>query len=84
MYFLENPDYASVFLGSMEVDHLIMMLSALLGSEATFIPGKTILVFDDIQDCPEARTALKFFQMDGRFDVIGTDSPLGVKGYCKQ
>lgn len=82
--FLENPDYASVFSGSLEVDHLIMMLSALLGSEATFIPGETILIFDEIQDCPEARTALKFFQMDGRFDVIGTGSLLGVKGYGKE
>ncbi len=82
--FLENPDYASAFSGSLEVDHLIMMLSALLGSEATFIPGETILVFDEIQDCPEARTTLKFFQMDGRFDVIGTGSLLGVKGYGKE
>ncbi len=82
--FLENPDYASAFSGSLEVDHLIMMLSALLGSEATFIPGETILIFDEIQDCPEARTALKFFQMDGRFDVIGTGSLLGVKGYGKE
>lgn len=82
--FLENPDYASVFSGSLEVDHLIMMLSALLGSEATFIPGETILIFDEIQDCPEARTALKFFQMDGRFDVIGTGSLPGVKGYGKE
>lgn len=82
--FLENPDYASAFSGSLEVDHLIMMLSALLGSEATFIPGETILIFDEIQDCPEARTALKFFRMDGRFDVIGTGSLLGVKGYGKE
>ena len=82
--FFQNPDYTAVFSGSLEVDHLTMMISALLGDQANFIPGKTILIFDEIQDCPEARTALKFFQMDGRFDVIGTGSLLGVKGYGKE
>ena len=82
--FFENPDYASVFAGSLEVDHIIMMLSALLGKEAVFEEGETILVLDEIQDCPDARTALKFFRLDGRFDVIGTGSLLGVKGYGKE
>lgn len=82
--FFENPDYTSVFAGSLEVDNIIMMLSALLGSEAVFVAGKTVLVLDEIQECPEARTALKFFRTDGRFDVIGTGSLLGVKGYGKE
>lgn len=79
--FFENPDYASVFAGSLEIDHIIMMLSALLGKKAIFEEGETVLILDEIQDCPEARTALKFFRIDGRFDVIGTGSLLGVKGY---
>lgn len=82
--FFENPDYASVFSGSLEIDHIIMMLSALLGNEAVFEVGQTVLILDEIQDCPEARTALKFFRIDGRFDVIGTGSLLGVKGYGKE
>lgn len=82
--FFENPDFASVFSGSLEIDHLTMLLTALLGNEAVFEPGETILLLDEIQDCPEARTALKFFRMDGRYDVIGTGSLLGVKGYGKE
>lgn len=82
--FFENPDYASVFAGSLDVDNIIMMLSALLGKEAVFEAGETVLVLDEIQDCPDARTALKFFRLDGRFDVIGTGSLLGVKGYGKE
>ena len=82
--FFENPDYASVFAGSLEVDHIIMMLSALLGKEAVFEEGETVLILDEIQDCPDARTALKFFRLDGRFDVIGTGSLPGVKGYGKE
>lgn len=79
--FFENPQYASVFADSLEVDHITMMLSALMGHEAIFEPGKTVIVLDEIQDCPDARTALKFFKLDGRYDVIGTGSLLGVKGY---
>lgn len=82
--FFENPDYTSVFAGSLEIDNIIMMLSALLGKSAVFVPGETVIVLDEIQDCPEARTALKFFRNDGRFDVIGTGSLLGVKGYGKE
>lgn len=82
--FFENPDYASVFAGSLEIDNIVMMLSALLGSEAVFEAGETVLILDEIQDCPEARTALKFFRIDGRYDVIGTGSLLGVKGYGKE
>ena len=79
--FFLNPPYASVFSESLEIDHITMMLSALLGCEAVFEAGKTVLILDEIQDCPDARTALKFFKLDGRYDVIATGSLLGVKGY---
>lgn len=82
--FFENPDYCFVFEGSLEIDNITMLLSALLGSEAVFEPGNTILVLDEIQECPDARTALKFFHLDGRYDVIGTGSLLGVRGYGKE
>lgn len=84
MNFFENPDYCSVFEGSLEIDNITMLLSALLGNEAVFEPGNTILVLDEIQECPDARTALKFFHLDGRYDVIGTGSLLGVRGYGKE
>lgn len=82
--FFKNPSYISIFEGSLEIDNLIIMMSALLGPSAIFEPGETVIILDEIQDCPEARTALKFFREDGRFDVIGTGSLLGVKGYGKQ
>ncbi len=82
--FIKNPNYISIFNGSLEVDNLIIMMSALLNNEIKFVPHETIIILDEIQDCPEARTSLKFFKEDGRFDVIGTGSLLGVKGYGKQ
>ena len=81
--FFENSDYAAAFAGSLQIDHITMMLSALLGNDAVFVPGETVLILDEIQECPEARTALKFFKLDGRYDVIGTGSLLGVRGYGK-
>lgn len=82
--FFENPNYASVFSDSLEIDKIVIQLSALLGKEANFVPGETVIVMDEIQECPEARTALKFFRIDGRYDVIGTGSLLGVKGYGRE
>lgn len=80
--FFQNPEYASIFSGSLEVDNLITMISAFIPG-AHFVPGKTVIILDEIQDCSQARTALKFFHMDGRFDVVATGSLLGVKGYGK-
>ncbi|WP_294159817.1 ATP-binding protein [uncultured Selenomonas sp.] len=79
--FFENPKLVSIFQGSLQVDTLTMMMTAMLGAEAVFVPGETVIVLDEIQMCPDARTALKFFQLDGRYDVIATGSLLGVEGY---
>jgi len=82
--FFENPEYASVFAGSLKVDDLVMYMSALLGRNAIFEPGNTIIILDEIQHCPNARTSLKFFKLDGRYDVIATGSLLSVSGYGEE
>ena len=76
----ENYKYVYYFLGSKEVDAILLELSAQIKG-ANFVPGQTCFIFDEIQDCPDARTSLKFFKEDGRFDVIATGSLLGVQGY---
>ena len=81
--FFNNPNYSAIFRNSLAVDDIIMMMSAFMGNDTVFVPYKTAIIFDEIQDCPEARTALKFFHLDGRYDVIGTGSLLGVSGYGK-
>lgn len=82
--FFENPSYLSAFDNSMRIDDIVMYLTALLGNGATFVPNETCLILDEIQECPKARTALKFFKMDGRYDVICTGSLLGISGYREQ
>lgn len=78
--FAQKPELSIPFEGSLEVDDIIMGITAMVKG-AIFEPGKTCLILDEIQDCPQARTALKFFKLDNRFDVICTGSLLGIKGY---
>ena len=78
--FFEHPDFKLAFEGSKQVDSLIMNLTALL-SNSNFVPGQTCIILDEIQECSAARTAIKFFKIDGRYDVIATGSLLGVRGY---
>lgn len=82
MNFILEPDKKSAFTGNIDVDTIILNLSALIQG-SRFINGKTCIILDEIQECKEARTALKSFHIDGRFDVIATGSLLGVKGYDK-
>lgn len=78
--FILEPEKITAFTGSKDVDTILLNLSALMpGTE--FVPGQTCLIFDEIQDCPDARTALKSFKEHGGYDVIATGSLLGVKGY---
>ena len=80
MNFILEPDKKSAFAGNLDVDTIVLNLSALI-PDSRFVSGKTCIILDEIQECKEARTALKSFKMDGRFDVIATGSLLGVKGY---
>ena len=82
MNFILEPDKKSAFAGNIDVDTITLNLSALIPG-SRFINGNTCIILDEIQECREARTALKSFQIDGRFDIIATGSLLGVRGYGK-
>ena len=80
MNFILEPDKKAAFIGNIDVNTIILNLSALIPG-SRFMEGKTCIILDEIQECREARTALKSFHIDRRFDVIATGSLLGVKGY---
>lgn len=82
MNFILEPDKKLAFTGNIDVDTILLNLSALIPG-SRFVKGKTCIILDEIQECREARTALKSFQIDGSFDVIATGSLLGVRGYGK-
>ena len=75
--FVEQPKYKVITEESYEPGEIIKSIS-LLDNSKRFVPGKTLLFFDEIQDFPEIATSLKFFCMDGRFDVICSGSMLGI------
>ena len=78
--FHKHPDYKKFFTPNLEVDSIIMRITAAMPS-VEVEAGKTCFVFDEIQDCPRARGSLKYFHLDGRYDVMCTGSLLGVNGY---
>ena len=71
------PEYKKIFDGNLDIKTLIMKLEVTF-PEKKIIPNNTILFLDEIQACPNARTALKTFSLDGRIDVISSVSLLGL------
>lgn len=75
--FWKTPNAKSAFSESLEVDAITKSLTALFPS-FKFVPQETVLILDEIQDCPEARLALKSFKQDGRYEVIASGSYIGL------
>ena len=74
--FIERPDMQAVFSGNLDVDNMVQQIKLSMPG-CQFIPGETLLFLDEIQDVPNARTSLKFWTQDGRFDCIASGSLLG-------
>ena len=75
--FVGDPNARRLFDGYLDVDSVVMQMS-LAFPDARFVPGETVIVLDEIQECPRARAALKPFADDGRYDVIASGSLLGI------
>lgn len=78
--FREHPEYKKFFIPNLDVDSIIMRITAAM-PDAEIEPRNTCFIFDEVQDCPRARGALKYFHLDGRYEVMCTGSLLGVNGY---
>ena len=81
--FRYNQKTRGFFQDDLSVDSILQKAYVYFPAEL-FVPGKTVLVFEEIGDCGQARASLKSFALDGRFDVIGTGSLLGVANYRKR
>lgn len=75
--FIETSGLRDIFEGDLSVDEIIKRMSLSIPN-IKFIDGDTLIFLDEIQKCPQARTAFKFFALDGRYDVIGSGSLLGI------
>lgn len=72
-----QPSAKTIFEGDLTIEALIRKLS-IAYLDIKFQPNETIIFMDEIQSCPAARTALKTFALDKRFDVIASGSLLGL------
>lgn len=81
--FRKNQELRSIFDRSFIVNDLISQITANIPNVSA-VPHQTLLIFDEVQDCPNARSSLKYFYEDGRYDIICTGSLLGIKGYSQK
>ncbi len=75
--FKETPSAAEIFDGDLSVDNMIMALRFRF-PDKKIMAEKTLIFLDEIQECEEAITSLKFWAIDNRYDVIASDSLLGI------
>jgi len=75
--FVSEKKYKTICEDGYTVQDVIRNISR-IDSEKKFIPGKTLILFDEIQDYPEIATSLKSFCIDRQFDVICSGSMLGI------
>lgn len=76
--FVTDKDARKIFDGNLDYDTIIASITAYTGK--SLIAGDTLIFLDEIQECPNARTAIKFLVEKGNFDYIESGSLLGV-GY---
>ena len=72
-----QKQFKDIFDNGFEVDTVIKNIS-LRNPELKFVPGKTLISFDELQACVNCATSLKPFKQDGRFDVICSGSLMGI------
>lgn len=75
--FKETPSAKEIFSGDLNVDTMIMGLRFRY-PDRVIEPGRTLIFLDEIQECEEAITSLKFWANDTRYDVIASGSMLGI------
>lgn len=74
--FEKFPTAKKAFDGNLDAETIISQLSIM--GFGPFVEHKTLVFFDEIQTCPNARTAIKFLVEDGRYDYIESGSLLGL------
>lgn len=76
--FFEHPEYLEIFNSSLNgIDIESQIRLRVLGA-GDMNPENTLIFLDEIQECPNAITALKFLTIDGRYDIIVSGSLLGI------
>jgi predicted AAA+ superfamily ATPase len=72
-----QPEFKQITADGYKAENVIKRMSA-LDPTLRFIPERTLLFFDEIQEFPDIATSFKDFKADGRYDVISSGSMLGI------
>lgn len=75
--FVLDKKYTTIVNDGYDVETVIKNIT-LINPSTKFIPDKTLIVFDEIQEYPDIATSLKAFNLDKRYDVICSGSMLGI------
>lgn len=75
--FALEEKYRTICLDGYDVESIISNIS-IIDPSKKFVPSKTLILFDEVQDYPQIATSLKSFNQDRRFDVICSGSMLGI------
>ena len=75
--FIEKPEAVELFKGAKSSSDILLRLSAI--SSVPLIKGETLVFFDEVQQCPDIVTAIKFLVDDGSYRYILSGSLLGVE-----
>ncbi len=75
--FIQQKELKNVFYGELSSDEIIKRLTSQI-HDIKIIPGETLLFLDEIQNCGQARTAIKFLAENNNIDVIASGSLLGL------
>ncbi len=74
---IEKPALRDIFEGDLSAEEIFKRMS-LSVPNIKFVDHDTLIFLDEIQACPQARTAFKFLAIDNRYDIIGSGSLLGI------
>lgn len=77
MNFLESPRLKTIFDGDLSSSEIKKRMTLIMPG-VDLVDGSTLIFLDEIQECPNARTALKFLAQDSTIDVIASGSLLGL------
>lgn len=75
--FIERPDAIKLFENAKSSEDILLRISAF--TDVPLVPGKTLIFFDEVQECKEIVTAIKFLVEDGKYRYILSGSFLGVE-----
>ncbi|RUL59191.1 ATP-binding protein [Prevotella koreensis] len=76
-----SDDVKSLFNNLMNKDFIFLQLQALYN--VVLKERKSVIIFDEVQNCPLARQAIKYLVKDGRYDYIETGSLISIKKNIK-